>query len=93
MEANSARAGQAGTLESMDCFVTVAESDAGRVVEITGAAAARFRVPMERRVNETLDALGVSSPVKVSVQDNGALDVVLGARVEAAYNHYRRRWE
>jgi citrate lyase subunit gamma (acyl carrier protein) len=44
---------------------------------------------MEKKINETLDALGVLAPVRVSVQDNGALDVVLGARVEAAYNRYR----
>jgi citrate lyase subunit gamma (acyl carrier protein) len=44
---------QAGTLESMDCIVTVTEAEKGR---------------------------GIS----VSIQDNGAIDLVLKARVEAA---------
>jgi citrate lyase subunit gamma (acyl carrier protein) len=73
----------------MDCLVTVAGSDEGRIIEIAGGAAARFSAAMERRINETLDALG-AGPVRVSVQDNGALDVVLGARVEAAYSRYGR---
>ena len=89
MEANIAHTGQAGTLESMDCLVVITTSDSGRVIEITGSAASRFRVTMERRINEALDTLGASEPVNVSVQDNGALDIVLGARVEAAYKRYR----
>ena len=89
MEANIARRGQAGTLESMDCIVAIEASDSGRVIDIAGAAASRFRIPMELKINEALDALGVSEPVRVNVRDNGALDVVLGARVEAAYNRYR----
>ena len=89
MEENIAHMGQAGTLESMDCLVIISASDSGRVIEITGSAASRFRAPMERRINEALDALGASEPVKVNVQDNGALDIVLVARVEAAYNRYR----
>ena len=90
MEANIAQTGQAGTLESMDCLVVIAASDSGRTIEITGSAASRFRAAMERKINEALDSLGADEPVKVSVQDNGALDIVLEARVEAAYNRYRR---
>ena len=89
MEANIANTGQAGTLESMDCLAVISASDSGRIIEITGAAAFRFRTPMERKINETLDALGANDPLRVNVQDNGALDIVLGARVEAAYNRYR----
>ena len=90
MEANTTHTGQAGTLESMDCLVTITGSDSGRVIEITGAAAARFRATMEKIIGGTLDSLGVTEPLRVDVQDNGALDVVLGARVEAACNRYRR---
>jgi citrate lyase subunit gamma (acyl carrier protein) len=74
----------------MDCLVVAADSDAGRVIEILGGAAARFRAPMEKKINDTLDALGAGERIRVSVQDNGALDVVLGARVEAAYKRYAR---
>ena len=81
---------QAGTVESMDCLVTVTASDSGRVIEITGGSAARFKSAMEKRINEVLDSLCAKGApdVKVSVQDNGALDVVLGARVEAAYRRF-----
>ena len=89
MEENIARKGQAGTLESMDCLVIITASDSGRVIEITGSAVSRFRTPMEQRINEKLDELGANEPVRVNVQDNGALDIVLGARVEAAYNRFR----
>jgi citrate lyase subunit gamma (acyl carrier protein) len=85
------RTAQAGTVESMDCLVTVSESDEGRIVEITGSGAARFKDAMEAKINAALDALEASSErggVRVSVQDNGALDIVLGARVEAAYRRF-----
>lgn len=93
---NTARTSQAGTVESMDCLVTITESGGGRVVEITGSSASRFRGAMEEKVNEVLDALDAQKtsmscpavPVKVSVQDNGAMDLVLGARVEAAYRRF-----
>lgn len=81
---------QAGTLESMDCLVTLEEAPAGTGVriEISGASAARFKSAMEKKINETLAALGASD-LSVTVQDNGALDIVLGARVEAAYKRLR----
>ena len=72
---------QAGTLESMDCLVTLE-------VEITGASAARFKSAMEKKITETLASLGATD-LAVTVQDNGALDIVLGARVEAAYKRLK----
>lgn len=77
---------QAGTLESMDCLVTLteAESGAGIKITITGASAARFKSAMEKKITETLEELGVKD-IEAAVQDNGALDIVLGTRVEAAY--------
>jgi citrate lyase subunit gamma (acyl carrier protein) len=74
----------------MDCLVVVSESDAGRAIEISGGAAVRFKASMEKEINDTLDALGAVEPIRISVQDNGALGVVLGARVEAAYRRYAR---
>jgi citrate lyase subunit gamma (acyl carrier protein) len=71
----------------MDCLVTITGSDDGRLIEISGASAARFREAMESRINEVLDRLSAPD-VRVSVQDNGALDIVLGARVEAAVTRY-----
>ncbi|MDR1482900.1 MAG: citrate lyase acyl carrier protein [Synergistaceae bacterium] len=78
---------RAGTIESMDCLVTISGSNGGRRIEISGAGAARFKEAMELKINEVLDRLSAPD-VKVSVQDNGALDIVLGARVEAAVARY-----
>ncbi len=82
---------QAGTLESMDCLVTLTEapSGAGIKIEITGASAARFKSAMEKKITDTLCELGTKD-VEVRVQDNGALDIVLGARVEAAYKRLQK---
>ncbi len=81
---------QAGTLESMDCLVTLEEAPrcSGVTIEITGASAARFKSAMEKKINETLAALGADD-LRVTVQDNGALDIVLGARVETAYKRLK----
>mgnify|MGYP000509247003 CR=1 FL=1 len=37
------RTAQAGTVESMDCLVTITGSASGRVIEITGSSASRFK--------------------------------------------------
>ena len=80
---------QAGTLESMDCRVTLEEAPgAGVNIEISGASAVRFKSAMEKKINETLASLGATG-LNVTVQDNGALDIVLGARVEAAYKRLK----
>jgi citrate lyase subunit gamma (acyl carrier protein) len=69
----------------MDCLVTATEEPAGTGVkiQISGSSAARFRTAMEKKVREVLDSMGIKD-INISIQDNGALDVVLGARVEAA---------
>ena len=38
---------------------------------------------MEKKVSEVIASMGVKD-IDISIQDNGALDIVLGARVEAA---------
>ena len=82
---------QAVTLESMDCLVTLTEAPlgAGIKIEITGASAARFKSAMEKKITDTLCELGTKD-IEVRVQDNGALDIVLGARVEAAYKRLQK---
>lgn len=87
-EPAASRVAQAGTLESMDCLVSISEASS-REIEISGSSAARFKTAIERKVSEVLDGLGAKN-VKVSVQDNGAIDLVLGARVEAAYRRFER---
>lgn len=87
---DSPRVGQAGTVESMDCMVTVSGTEKKREIEISGSSAARFKGAIEAKIDAVLDELqgDTPRPVKVSVQDNGALDIVLGARVEAAYRRF-----
>lgn len=77
-------------MESMDCLVTATEEPAGTGVkiQISGSSAARFRTAMEKRVREVLGSMGVED-INISIQDNGALDVVLGARVEAAVSRLK----
>ncbi|MDD4159607.1 MAG: citrate lyase acyl carrier protein [Synergistaceae bacterium] len=76
---------QAGTLESMDCLVTVSEAAPGTGVkiQIAGSSASRFRTAMEKKAAEVIASMGVKD-IELSIQDNGALDIVLGARIEAA---------
>ncbi|GAB6280679.1 MAG: citrate lyase acyl carrier protein [Thermovirga sp.] len=76
---------QAGTLESMDCIVTVSESERGRGISVSmeGASVARFGGAIISSTKEILKNLGIRD-ISVSIQDNGAGDLVLRARVEAA---------
>ena len=66
---------QAGTLESMDCLVTVSEaaSGTGVKIQITGSSAARFKSAMEKKVSEVIASMGVKD-IEISIQDNGALE-------------------
>lgn len=83
---------QAGTLESMDCIVRVTEKEEGSglslSLSITGDGVVRFRTSMEERVKAVLLSLNVRD-VDVQVVDHGALDIVLGARVETAIRRLR----
>ncbi len=80
---------QAGTLESMDCIVTVTETEKGRGISIAmeGASIVRFGEAMLKSTKDTLKDLGVRD-ISVSIQDNGAGDLVLKARVEAAVRRF-----
>jgi len=84
-EVNTMRTAQAGTVESMDCLVTVSEAEPGTGIALTlaGSSVARFSKAMDKAVRETLNNLEIKD-LTVTVQDNGALDIVLKARVEAA---------
>ena len=84
---------QAGTMESMDCLVSVMRSQGGREIEISGSGAARFKGAMESKIKGVLDELeerypGRTGDMRITVRDNGAMDVVLGARLEAAFVRY-----
>lgn len=78
------RGAVAGTLESSDAYVRIAPGDGqGITLDIESVVLAQYGPAIRRCVLETLESLGVSS-CRVAVQDRGALDCVLQARVEAA---------
>jgi citrate lyase subunit gamma (acyl carrier protein) len=74
----------AGTLESSDVLVTVEPGTGNTVeIEIEGATAARFGAQIRSVVAETLEKFGVSCG-RVRLQDKGALDCTITARLSAA---------
>lgn len=72
----------AGTLESSDALVRVAPSDEFRI-EVKSSVKAQFGEQIQRIVEEELAKLGVTEGL-VSVDDKGALDFVIKARVQGA---------
>lgn len=72
----------AGTLESSDALVTLEPAD---TVEITlqSTVIEVFEQDILKCIRDTLANLGVTG-AKVSVQDKGAFDCTLAARLEAA---------
>ena len=74
----------AGTLESSDLLVKVAPSDKGRRdVVIKSEVIKQFGKQINRVVTDTLDKLSVSAG-EIEIEDKGALDCVIRARVQAA---------
>ncbi len=80
----------AGTIESMDCLVTVGPNSPGQgtTVTITGASAPRFGEAMKKVVQAVAQEMAPSQDLNISVQDNGALDIVLTARTKAAISRF-----
>lgn len=72
----------AGTLESSDCFVTVAPND-GFVLEYKGANSAIFAKRTEKLVRGMIAEYSVSG-AKISIQDQGAIEITIKARLETA---------
>lgn len=72
----------AGTLESSDAVVRVSPLPTLEVT-VVSTVGAQFGAQIRAVVAETLDALAVESG-RVVVEDKGALDCTLRARVQAA---------
>ena len=77
---------QAGTLESSDCMVVVSPAESYSL-EYGGQNEAIFRRRTERIVGEISARYGLSGAPGASVwiQDRGALEMTLRARVETAF--------
>lgn len=72
----------AGTLESSDAYVTVETADT-LTVEVQSAVAAQYGQSIKESVLSVVKLMDVG-PCKILVNDRGALDCVIKARVETA---------
>ncbi len=76
----------AGTSESGDARVTVNPTPGkGLTLELKGPSIARFGDEIRTIAMDTLSALGVSG-ARVSIDEKGALDATIQARLAAACN-------
>ena len=72
-----------GTLESSDLLVKVTPSEGTREIVIYSEVFKQFGEQIRRVVTDTLDRLSVSDGLIV-IEDKGAPDYVIRARVQAA---------
>ena len=78
------KTGIAGTLESSDVLVTVSENTSkGIVIELQSIVEKQFGKQIRRVINEKMDEMGIHDAT-VSINDKGALDCTIEARLEAA---------
>ena len=73
----------AGTLESSDAQVTVEPGTNGIELELTSSVLNQYGRQIKATVLETLERLEVKN-ARVTVNDKGALDCTIKARVECA---------
>lgn len=71
-----------GTLESSDIYVTVEPSDK-REILINSTVYDQYGDDIKRVIEETLKEMNVEN-IKLSVEDKGALDVVIKSRLQTA---------
>jgi len=73
----------AGTLESSDVYVEIAPAESGIEIDLNSVVQAQFGEMILEVVREVLAECGVDK-AKLTIQDRGALDCVIRARVETA---------
>lgn len=73
----------AGTLESSDAFVTVEPNENGIELNLESVVINQFGEEIEALVYSVLDELDVKN-VNISINDRGAVECVLRARIETA---------
>ena len=76
-----------GSLESSDCMVTLFESDPP-MIEIDTIVHDAFHDHIMNLVKDVLKARGMEH-MSVRIQDKGALDYAIKARLDAAIQRYR----
>ncbi|WP_456295853.1 citrate lyase acyl carrier protein [Vibrio sp. AK197] len=74
----------AGTLESSDLQVRIAPNPDGAIdIALDSSVQKQFGTAIEQLVRDVLSNMGVESAV-LEIEDKGALDCVIKARVQAA---------
>lgn len=74
----------AGTLESSDCIVSVEPLNNDSIeINLTSTVKKQFGNEIIKVAKETLKKMGVTG-VSLEINDKGALDCVIEARIEAA---------
>ncbi|AEX23852.1 MULTISPECIES: citrate lyase acyl carrier protein [unclassified Vibrio] len=74
----------AGTLESSDLQVRIAPNPEGVIdIALDSSVQKQFGAAIESLVREVLSSMGVES-AQLEIEDKGALDCVIKARVQAA---------
>lgn len=76
-------AASAGTLESSDVYVEIAPAENGIQIDLNSVVQAQFGDDILAVVREVLTECGVEN-ARLTIQDRGALDCVIRARVETA---------
>ncbi len=78
------KTGMAGSLESSDVLITVDSNHGkGRDVSLSSIVKRQYGKQILKVVDDTLDTLSIKD-VKVRLEDKGALDCTIRARLEAA---------
>ncbi len=77
------RSASAGTLESSDVYVEISPADNGIEIDLNSVVQTQFGDNILAVVREVLSDCGVQN-AHVNIQDRGALDCVIRARVETA---------
>lgn len=74
----------AGTLESSDAMVTISPNPAGSIeIQLKSVVERQFGRQIRKLAEETLKGLKIKSAI-LKIEDKGALDAVLRARIQAA---------
>lgn len=74
-----------GTLQSNDCLVRVLPGTEGVDLNLSSSVMKQFGDQIEKVIMETLSEMKVEN-CKIIVEDRGALDCTIKARVETAVN-------
>ncbi|MEG0378022.1 MAG: citrate lyase acyl carrier protein [Eubacterium sp.] len=73
----------AGTLESSDVFIAVEPAEE-LVLEIESVVLEQYGRAIKKTAEEVIDAFGITKGI-IRINDRGALDCVLKARMETAF--------